>query len=112
MFIINKSNIPFVHSRIILYKTNKPETNHQSTSIFFDWQYLRKSGRNVPPLQLVSVGVQCFSNIMARRKESDRAQQNNDDSDSNPNDELDEEPNFDDPEEYEDDISEQGTIYN
>nr|SVE70275.1 EOG090X01UY [Daphnia similis]SVE70899.1 EOG090X01UY [Daphnia similis]SVE71530.1 EOG090X01UY [Daphnia similis]SVE72163.1 EOG090X01UY [Daphnia similis] len=44
---------------------------------------------------------------MARRKESDRAQQNNDDSDSNPNDELEEEPDFDDPEGYEDDISEQ-----
>ena len=41
---------------------------------------------------------------MARRKESDRAQQNNEDSDSNHNDELEEEPNFDDPEGYEDDI--------
>ncbi len=49
---------------------------------------------------------------MARRKENDRAQQNNDDSDSNPNDELEDEPNFDDPEGYEDDISEQGTVYN
>ena len=47
---------------------------------------------------------------MARRKESDRAQQNNEDSDSNPNDELEEEPNFDDPEGYEDDISEQGRV--
>ena len=48
---------------------------------------------------------------MARRKESDRAQQNNEDSDSNPNDELEEEPNFDDPEGYEDDISEQGRVH-
>lgn len=48
---------------------------------------------------------------MARRKESDRNQQNNDDSDSNPNDEVDEEPNFDDPEGYEDDISEEGTVF-
>ena len=47
---------------------------------------------------------------MARRKESDRAHQNNEDSDSNPNDELEEEPNFDDPEGYEDDISEQGRV--
>lgn len=50
--------------------------------------------------------------IMARRKENDRAPQNNDDSDSNPNDELEDEPNFDDPEEYEDDISEQGKLFN
>ncbi len=49
---------------------------------------------------------------MARRKENDRAQQNNDDSDSNPNDELEDEPNFDDPEGYEDDISEEGTVCN
>jgi hypothetical protein len=49
---------------------------------------------------------------MARRKENDRAQQNNDDSDSNPNDELEDEPNFDDPEGYEDDISEQGIVCN
>ena len=48
---------------------------------------------------------------MARRKENDRAPQNNDDSDSNPHDELEDEPNFDDPEEYEDDISEQGKLF-
>lgn len=47
---------------------------------------------------------------MARRKESDRAQQNNEDSDSNANDEVEEEPNFDDPEGYVDDISEQGIL--
>lgn len=47
---------------------------------------------------------------MARRKESDRAQYHNDDSDSNHNDEMEEEPNFDDLEGYEDDISEQGTV--
>lgn len=47
---------------------------------------------------------------MARRKESDRAQQANDDSDSNVNDDYEEEPNFDDPEGYVDDISEQGNL--
>lgn len=47
---------------------------------------------------------------MARRKESDRAQQTNDESDSNVNDEFEEEPNFDDPEGYEEDISEQGNL--
>lgn len=56
------------------------------------------------------VGVEVLSHIMARRKENERAHQNNDDSDSNPNDEVEEEPNFDDPEGYEDDISEQGTV--
>ena len=40
---------------------------------------------------------------MARRKE-----QINDDEDSNPPDDMEDEPNFDDPDNYEDDISEQG----
>ncbi len=40
---------------------------------------------------------------MARRRE-----QINDDSDSNPGDDMEEEPNFDDPDDYEDDISEEG----
>lgn len=40
---------------------------------------------------------------MARRRE-----QINDDSDSNPGDDMEEEPNFDDPENYEDDITEEG----
>ena len=40
---------------------------------------------------------------MARRRE-----QINDDSDSNPGDDMEEEPNFDDPDNYEDDISEEG----
>ena len=45
---------------------------------------------------------------MARRKDSEKATSNNDDTESNPNDEMEEEPNFDDPEGYVDDISEQG----
>ena len=50
-----------------------------------------------------------FFPIMARRKENDRPHQsNNEDSDSNSNEDYEEEPDFEDPEDYVDDISEQG----
>ena len=45
---------------------------------------------------------------MAPRKESEKSHQNQDDSDSNPNDEMEDDPDFEDPEEFVDDISEEG----
>jgi translation initiation factor 3 subunit B len=52
-----------------------------------------------------------FFPIMARRKENDRPHQsNNEDSDSNSNEDYEEEPDFEDPEDYVDDISEQGNV--
>ena len=52
-----------------------------------------------------------FFPIMARRKENDRPHQsNNEDSDSNSNEDYEAEPDFEDPEDYVDDISEQGNV--
>lgn len=81
------------------------------------WEFRYKNDRqrctvshfpSVFPVSWNSRSPVAWSN-MARRKESEKSHQTQDDSDSNPNDEMEDEPDFEDPEGFVDDISEEGT---